>query len=777
MELQTPKSDVIISEGQEVVDCSIKIDAATFKIFSETLYSRTYDAIVRELACNAYDSQTVAGTLDRPFEINLPTALASTFSIRDFGTGMSKETMKRVFSQWFNSTKREDNTQTGCFGIGSKAPLAYVPKFTVVSWHGGIKHIMQMALQDDGDGRGGVPAQVFLSETPSDEPSGLEVYFHVQPENYYDFRVAAETVLRPFPEGSYKVVRGGSHFDVEEYPERDFLSGEVTSPSMGKFPYKVYYSNSGFRSTLVMGNVEYPLVNQNKFSLNAKRVANLSIKIDCPLNTFSMTPSRETVQWSEDFSIPRVNEVLELIFEQIDERLDNEVAAADSYWEACLLAKAYFHKSPFSQWGHKPQWKGKKIQFKISVESDLKDGDVTMTGVQATTKRGDTLANNSASEYGKVRDVDVVGSTRFFINDLPGKKGLSRIKKHIRYRMAMDQVCYLISSEDKKKLDALTKETLGLHTTKIEPVSSLEDFTPPRRAGGGGGGGGGSSSAVSGTRCLAYTPINEGHYSRRAADKWEPSDIDLEEDSGVFVEISRWKVCDSMTGESISDIRDILRDVCKVAGIDQPILVGVRTAQVQKFHDSDSWHSFDAWARDILKDAWMNDTLLRWSVDFHTRSSFYQTSSWGDSVVSSRHRDAVKTFCARVNKSRNLFSGTPWVLHYVDKIKDIISKKADEQATRFVTSYLNLKLHEEFGLVSPNYGGKIQYYGVLADRIPLLQEFCTYSGLSLSGQDLAMLVEMSSLYLAKKEAEKQARDAAAQAADGDDDPNTLRAVG
>ena len=72
---------------------SIKASPIAFDILSNKLYSDPILAIVRELLCNAYDSHVVAGTTDIPIDITFPNNLENTFTIRDYGTGLSKESI------------------------------------------------------------------------------------------------------------------------------------------------------------------------------------------------------------------------------------------------------------------------------------------------------------------------------------------------------------------------------------------------------------------------------------------------------------------------------------------------------------------------------------------------------------------------------------------------------------------------------------------------------------------------------------------------------------
>ena len=99
------------------------------------LYSDKVLAPVRELTTNAIDAHVSAGTTDKPIKFKLPSNLEETptFSIRDYGTGMSEERIIKMYRIYGISTKEDDDDQQGAFGIGSKSPFGYGDSFTTVS--------------------------------------------------------------------------------------------------------------------------------------------------------------------------------------------------------------------------------------------------------------------------------------------------------------------------------------------------------------------------------------------------------------------------------------------------------------------------------------------------------------------------------------------------------------------------------------------------------------------------------------------------------------------
>ena len=135
MKLHTKTNTITKSENFVESNYSIDATAKAFAILSDGLYSNKILAVVRELSTNAYDSHVAAGCPEKPFDVTLPTSLDHEFSIRDYGTGLSKENCMSLYTTCFRSDKTDSNDAVGCLGLGSKSPFAYTDQFMVESFH------------------------------------------------------------------------------------------------------------------------------------------------------------------------------------------------------------------------------------------------------------------------------------------------------------------------------------------------------------------------------------------------------------------------------------------------------------------------------------------------------------------------------------------------------------------------------------------------------------------------------------------------------------------
>lgn len=168
----------------EQTEFKIKTTATAFKILSDGLYSNKIGSMIRELLCNAYDAHKAAGTLDTPITVELPTFLEPNFRIRDYGTGLSEEDMKRIYTTYFESTKSNDNEFIGGFGLGSKTPLCYNnEQFFVRSYFNGKTYLYNVSI-----GESGAPILTKWDESDTDEPNGLEIEVAVRKEDMETFK-------------------------------------------------------------------------------------------------------------------------------------------------------------------------------------------------------------------------------------------------------------------------------------------------------------------------------------------------------------------------------------------------------------------------------------------------------------------------------------------------------------------------------------------------------------------------------------------------------------
>lgn len=171
---------------------SIAASPKAFEILSSNLYQNKILAVIREISCNAADAHSMVGKPLSEIQVHLPTFAEPWFAVRDFGPGLSTEDVLELYTTYFRSTKDNDNSMIGGFGLGSKSPFAVADQFTVTSWHGGTKSHF-VCYKD-----GGLPQVNMTGSSPSSEPNGLLVQVAVR--GFDTWRLEAQNFYQWWPE-------------------------------------------------------------------------------------------------------------------------------------------------------------------------------------------------------------------------------------------------------------------------------------------------------------------------------------------------------------------------------------------------------------------------------------------------------------------------------------------------------------------------------------------------------------------------------------------------
>lgn len=162
------------------VEMGVSDSAALMHIFSTALYTHPMLAAVQEIICNGWDGHITSGNTATRLKITLT---EEKLIIRDFGPGIPDAKIGPIYGVFGNSTKRDDSTTTGGFGLGSKAPFAYTDTFEVTSHHAGLKTIYRMSKSSME--RGGKPTIHTMVQLPTEE-TGIQVSVSLKSPNDYD---------------------------------------------------------------------------------------------------------------------------------------------------------------------------------------------------------------------------------------------------------------------------------------------------------------------------------------------------------------------------------------------------------------------------------------------------------------------------------------------------------------------------------------------------------------------------------------------------------------
>jgi hypothetical protein len=307
-------------------------------ILQNQLYSDKPLALVREYCCNAYDANVAAGKKNTPIKVTLPSKFSPHLKIRDFGNGLSYDDMKMIFTRYGKSTKRNDNTTVGCFGIGSKCGFSYTNQFLVNSYQNGVKSAYSCVLTETKAGD-----LVVLNNGATNEPNGVEVIINIKNDDVNLFR---DICLKFFK--YWDVMPDIEGFTAEDYDKIRGKDKVVLSGTGWKIMGSDDYSWNRHNQTIaVMGNIGYPvnwgsvkgfteLITKRfgKDNYNAQYfITENNFVFDCAIGEVKMSPSRESLQYTDLTNaalLKRVETILDEVAKQAQAKMDNAI----NLWEA-----------------------------------------------------------------------------------------------------------------------------------------------------------------------------------------------------------------------------------------------------------------------------------------------------------------------------------------------------------------------------------------------------------------------------------------------------------
>lgn len=271
---------------QSSVEMGVSDSAALMHIFSTTLYTYPMLATVREIICNGWDGHIVSKRTDVPLQI---TITDDKIVIRDFGPGIPHDKIGPIYGVFGNSTKREDGSVTGGFGLGSKAPFSYTDNFEVVSNHGGVKSVYRVSKSSME--KGGKPSIDTMVQVPTEE-TGIRVTIPVK--SHYDSQKFKDHIEEVLVLGEIRAVINGAETEVAVLPLSESNTGYIISSYDGTLTSLI---------NLRYGNVVYPIPRMDAYGEMWDQVlrnmrslwANANITFMAEPDTISIAPSREAL--------------------------------------------------------------------------------------------------------------------------------------------------------------------------------------------------------------------------------------------------------------------------------------------------------------------------------------------------------------------------------------------------------------------------------------------------------------------------------------------------
>jgi len=247
-----------------------------FSMFTKNIYSNPIGSIVREITSNCFDSHKEAG-VNEPVIVRLSRENNDYYiSFVDVGMGMSRERITKVYSKYFESTKRNDNNQIGGFGIGGKTPLAYAESFFLITTFNHIRYTYNIRKGKTS------PVLDLLDTKKTNDHNGTVIKVPVRSSDISSFEREINRQLYYFE----NVIFEGFSTTVQN--DYKIIEGKT-------FLYRGNSYNSAMH--ICLGRVAYPIdysVFENLYSNDY----NVPVAIKFNIGEINVTASREAIDYT-----------------------------------------------------------------------------------------------------------------------------------------------------------------------------------------------------------------------------------------------------------------------------------------------------------------------------------------------------------------------------------------------------------------------------------------------------------------------------------------------
>tara|TARA_R110000737_G_scaffold4034_4_gene13330 strand:+ start:2416 stop:4560 length:2145 start_codon:yes stop_codon:yes gene_type:complete len=503
----------------EAVEYTIKNSAKMFMILSDKTYKDKPLAVVREYGANAKDASNGV-----PFEVHLPNDLEPYFSVKDYGTGMTHQQVTTLLTTFGASDKDDDNFMIGALGIGSKAGYAYTQQFTVESRYDGMLRQYIAVMKK------GIPSLTMVSEQSTVEGNGLTVQIPVKPDDIKAFVKAARDVYSRFD--PLPIVKGYPNFEFHQY-EYTLKGKDWGLKESGNYRDELF---------AVMGDMQYP-IDMNSLRIEDRwdddkvdgldwKFNHISGDLHFPLGVLDIAASREELSY-DDETIAAIRDRFQTIRNELVSVAGKEVRRATSLYDATTRRANAIEASKFllSDKIDGFLWRGNPVPERINVDQQMwtKNYSTKAWLIPAYRFRYKTL---SMSNHNVWLPWGIDPTTKYlFIHQSDKQTRVpSRVLQYMKEELADDKTSVvLIHDETGKQVELL--KSLGI--TKWIKMEDIADTPQAARAKG-------FNKTTKLARVLKFTDPAY-LYNNKDRDWWVEAEVDIEQTSGVFVDLRRFQ--------------------------------------------------------------------------------------------------------------------------------------------------------------------------------------------------------------------------------------------
>ena len=306
------------------------------EIIRNKLYSNKLGSFIREISSNAYDAMvelainTGGSELDvrnKCIDYTLPTDNNnSTFTIRDYGTGMSDDKIRNIYTKVGKSTRSVSNKFVGMMGIGRLVGFCVTDSFNVTSYLDGIRTEYLCYIDETKCGK-----IATLSQSDTTEPNGIAISINVPREMWRDLCYELKLFIYGVDDVQFNVTNINDinipHvYDTSEYftPPVKYFEGKN---------WICYNSKDSSFSYIKMGIVKYPIAHLHKFLKYNRIIFNV------PIGSITINASREAVEYTKE-TTAFINQLVDATYNEAYQIIQDNINKCND-----LLSVASYYKS------------------------------------------------------------------------------------------------------------------------------------------------------------------------------------------------------------------------------------------------------------------------------------------------------------------------------------------------------------------------------------------------------------------------------------------------
>lgn len=581
-----------------------------FNVLRNKMYTNKILAVLREYSTNAQDAHIESGKPDLPIVVTLPNTLSPYLKIRDFGKGLSDDDVRNVYAMYGASTKRESNDFNGQLGFGSKAAFSYCDSFNITSYQGG-KSISYEAYIDE-SGLGAV-AEVFRADTH--EPDGILITVPVKEGDIGNFHNTAADFY-PYFTPTPELINFSRGLTKKEY---------VYEGADWALENRSGYYNT--RMNAIMGNVCYPidtLAIQNNAPRNewqhVQSLFNTCLDMHFPIGDLSIAATREGLEYDKKTVRSIVKKLLQIKGE-LEQYLLSAFDDCNDIVEARLtyakLSKSVFYSLRRALNIHNFDWNGFSISSsEFSIPQEVRKQGFTACSIteDSSLKSGLRKVNYWGGQGHTKTHFSIGENVALVINDATDRwqRRCAALLENSKYKTLM-----VFTFPTPTLFDEFKKAT-GIDDKYFINLKDWEPAALPARKR--------TYNKKANAKCFRLVDHNKS--IRVLSGCWEEADVDIKNDSGVYVPINKYRVVFNGLEHHPHCLKETLR-ILAFWGVDvESQLVGFKAKVVkEKIVNDPSWRSLESIMQDLVKSKTSSEELQQFVAWNKVKREFFNSGN------------------------------------------------------------------------------------------------------------------------------------------------------